>query len=54
MTALRACTYNPAKVIKVLDKVGTIEVGKRADLLLIDDELNIKKIILRGKVLDIL
>lgn len=52
-TALRACTYNPAKVIKVLDKVGTIEVGKRADLLLIDDELNIKKIILRGKVLDL-
>lgn len=49
--AIRAATYNPARSIGVLDKVGTIENNKSADLLLVDKDLNIKKIILRGKFL---
>lgn len=33
-TALRAVTINPAKVLGVADRVGTLEVGKDADLVL--------------------
>lgn len=48
-TAIRCATYNPARSIKVLDKVGTIENGKQADLLLIDKNLTLKAVMLRGK-----
>lgn len=46
---IRAASYNPARSIKALDKIGSIEVGKNADLLLIDDKLNLKAVMLRGK-----
>ncbi len=49
--AVKACTYNPACVLNIVNKVGSIESGKRADLLLIDDDLNLKGVILRGEVL---
>ena len=48
-SAVRCATYNPARSIKILDKVGTIEPGKQADLLLLDDNLDIKALLLRGK-----
>lgn len=34
--AVWACTRNPAKAIGIYDKVGSIEVGKNADLVLLD------------------
>jgi imidazolonepropionase-like amidohydrolase len=36
MEALRAATAVPAQAMRVYDDVGTIEVGKRADLLVLD------------------
>ena len=36
--AIRAMTLNPAKVMGLEDEIGTIEVGKRADLLLVDGD----------------
>lgn len=48
-TAVRCATYNPARSIGVLNKVGTVENGKQADLLLVDDKLNLKAVLLRGK-----
>jgi len=36
--AIRAITLNPAKVMGLEDEIGTIEVGKRADLLLVDGD----------------
>lgn len=48
-TAVRCATYNPARSIKVLDTVGTIENGKQADLLLLDENLDLKAVLLRGK-----
>jgi len=47
-SAIKCCTVNPAKAIGIYDKRGSITVDKYADLILLDDELNIKKIILRG------
>src|SRR5262245_15646107 len=36
MDALRTATYNPAKFLGLLDSLGTVEAGKRAELLLLD------------------
>ena len=43
--AVAAATANPAKSIGIYDKVGSISVGKQADVLLLDKELNLKKVI---------
>ena len=39
--AVKAATINPAKVIGVDDKVGSIENGKLADLLILDENMDI-------------
>ncbi|MFC2949756.1 N-acetylglucosamine-6-phosphate deacetylase [Virgibacillus sediminis] len=41
---------NPAKQLGMFDRKGSIAVGKDADLLLLDDELNIKYTICRGVI----
>ena len=41
---------NPARVLGLDDELGTIEEGKRADLVFVDDVFNVKKVILGGKV----
>ena len=35
-TALRAITINPARIAGLAERVGSIEVGKDADLLILD------------------
>jgi imidazolonepropionase-like amidohydrolase len=60
MQALQAATKNPADFMGVIQKQGTIEAGKNADLLLLDanpldDIRNTKKIralVIHGKLLD--
>ena len=47
--AIKCATYNPARSIGILDKAGSIEDGKKADLLLVDHDLNLKAVLLRGK-----
>ena len=47
--ALRACTINPARVAGRADAVGSIEIGKAADLLVLDDTLHIRHVFVRGK-----
>lgn len=41
---------NPAKLLGIENEIGTIEVGKRADLVAIDDEGNVKLTIIGGKI----
>ena len=41
---------NPARVLGLDDEIGTIEEGKRADLVFVDDVFHVKKVILGGKV----
>lgn len=60
MEALQAATSLPAQVLGVTEKVGTIEVGKQADLVLLEgdpleDVRNMQRIagvVLRGRFLD--
>ena len=39
---------NPAKALGIDDKVGSIELGKRADFIVCDSELNIKAVFVKG------
>lgn len=43
-------SVNPAKQIHVFDRKGSIEVGKDADVLLVDKDLNIKYTICLGQI----
>ena len=47
--AIRAATYNPARQIHVLDRVGSISDGKLADFVVCDAELNRKEVYLGGE-----
>lgn len=46
--ALKACTINPARVINEDNNIGSIAVGKSADLIVCDEELNIKEVYING------
>lgn len=48
-SAVKAATINPAKVIGMDNEIGSIAAGKRADLLVLDSELNISMVIIGGK-----
>ena len=47
---VNCATLNPATTIGVADKKGSIEVGKDADIVVLDDEFNVKKTIIGGVV----
>nr|MCR5084580.1 amidohydrolase family protein [Succinivibrionaceae bacterium] len=49
--ALRAVTANPARAIGLGKTIGAIAPGLLADLVLLDDDLEIRMVVLRGKVL---
>ena len=42
-------TKNPAVELKIFDKLGSLEVGKAADIILFDDDFNIKKTFISGR-----
>ena len=48
--AIRMATLNPAKAIGVDNEKGSIEVGKDADLIIFDENINISKAIVKGKI----
>ncbi len=48
-SALKAVTVNPAKAIGIEEEYGTLETGKVANILLLDEELRIREILLRGR-----
>ncbi len=47
-TAMYAASYAPAKVIGEEKNVGSIAVGKRADLVITDKDLNIESVYVKG------
>lgn len=49
--AFRMATINPAKAVRLDAHIGSIEAGKDADILLLDDNHNIVKKIIKGKIL---
>ena len=48
--AFLMASRNPARVIGLEDEIGTIEAGKRADLVFVDDVFNVKHVMLGGKL----
>ena len=48
--AFRMASLNPARAIGLDDKIGSIEVGKNADLVFVDDKFNVKKVMQEGKI----
>ncbi|MBO4933931.1 MAG: N-acetylglucosamine-6-phosphate deacetylase [Clostridia bacterium] len=49
--AVRAASLTPARVIGAEGRIGSIAAGKRADLILVDAELKLKAVVLRGRLL---
>lgn len=48
-TAVRMASLTPATIIGLQDQIGSLEAGKRADLLFLDAELNVMKVFLDGE-----
>lgn len=48
--AVRACTYNPARSIGIDGRAGTLDVGKEASIVLLNEkDLSIKAIVFKGQ-----
>ena len=52
--AVRAATANPAKVVGIEEEYGSLQVGKKADVLVTDHEFNLLEVIKSGVTLEIL
>lgn len=47
--AVRAASYNPAQAIRIDDRAGTLDVGKEASIVLLDQEtLEIREVLFKG------
>ncbi len=46
----KVCSRNPARAVRRDHMVGTIEKGKDADFVIVDEDYNISKVILKGEV----
>lgn len=46
---VKMASLTPAKLLRIDDAVGSIGQGKRADLLLFDEDIQIKKVMVRGE-----
>jgi len=51
LEAVRMMTATPARILQVADKKGSITVGKDADLVIFDSEINIEMTMVKGKVI---
>ena len=47
--AVRAAAVNPAKAIGIFDRVGSLEPGKRANVAVLDSDLELKAVFFHGK-----
>lgn len=48
--AVKSCSINPARVIGADKVTGSIEEGKRADLLVLNEDNSIRMVIIRGRI----
>ena len=48
--AVKSATINPAKAIRVDNETGSIKVGKYADIVVLDKDLEIKLVVIKGVV----
>ena len=47
----KMASLNPAAAIKVSDRIGSLEAGKDADIIIVDDEINVKRTIKKGRTI---
>jgi len=47
--AVKMASLVPAGILSVDDKLGSLEVGKQADIVLLDEELNVQKTMVEGE-----
>ncbi len=45
-------SYNPAKVIGMADEIGSIAVGKKANLIIVDENFLVQQVIFQGNVVN--
>ena len=45
---LTVASYNPARAIGMEKEIGSIEVGKRADIIITDNSFNVKHTFVNG------
>ncbi len=48
--AIRMATYSPAKVISAENFIGSITLGKQADICIMDNEFNVTNTVIKGKL----
>jgi N-acetylglucosamine-6-phosphate deacetylase len=49
--AIRMATLNPAKVIHMDDQLGIIATGRKADMILLDQDFKVRMNMVNGKIL---
>ena len=47
--AVRAAAYNPARVLGIDGRYGTLDPGKVANIAVLDSELNVKDVFFKGR-----
>lgn len=48
--AVQAATVNPAKKLGIYDVCGSLDIGKQADVVILDKELNVKYVLKHGEI----
>jgi len=48
--AIKMAAVNPAKVLGLFSEIGSIEAGKDADIIIMDDDMNVLKTLVNGRV----
>ena len=49
--AVRMITENPAKVMGIYDRKGSIEAGKDADIVIFDEDVNVLRTMIKGEII---
>ena len=47
----KMASLNAARAIKVADRIGSLEAGKDADIIIVDEEINVKRTIKKGRTI---
>lgn len=53
MDAFRMASLTPATILGVSDRKGSLEAGKDADVVILDDDLRVAYTVARGRVFDV-
>ena len=48
--AVRAAAVNPARAIGIYSRCGSLEPGKRANVVILDERLELKDVFFRGEL----